>query len=247
MYSGKTGTPPWIFGFSVDAPTSNWYRDIGFVILERYDDIPRRPNTEKSEKALGISPSWYSYIGRPDDLYGNGIFFFDVAIDWPLSERGVCPFDTGGLWHDRINFDPPLSPAHKLALFNLYDNPLLDWDSLFRKYLVLNYARYANYLEGAIPDKGEGVKEINKIRNQAVAWTWEGRAPKKIFPNHSNVSKFFCSEEKLELLLNEIEKPGTFDLLESEDIIDWLISSTAKCDLLDVVREARNLSETRGY
>ena len=118
--------PPWVFGFKKDANRYDLYQDIAFIILGNFEGIPRRENTSLTEDGLGIIPSLYSYIGRSDSLYCNGIFFFEVdAVGWEPNERGICPFDTGGIWHGHIETSPLLTTeTEKINFFEEYDKPL---------------------------------------------------------------------------------------------------------------------------
>ncbi|MFC1724265.1 hypothetical protein ACFL4T_01470 [candidate division KSB1 bacterium] len=226
MNKQNKNIPPWVFGLKENLILTDWYRDVAFIILKKYEKIPRRPRTEEAEIGLSIPPSWYSYIGRAAERYGNGIFFFKVETDkWDSDQRGVCPFDTGGLWHGKIKLSIQLdSRDEKVDFFNLYDKLLKNWDNHFREYINLNYNTYNNYVNGFPPDINNGVVEIDEENNDSIAWTWEGRIEKELFSANSEVTDFFCSDEKFYHLEEDIKALPILRLDEKEKLTEWLIN-----------------------
>lgn len=230
----KKNTPPWIFGFQNIIIQRNQFRDIACVILNLFNDIPCRSKTLEAETGLGIPNSFYSYIGRANLLYGNGLFFLNIETDgWEESDKGICPFDSGGLWFDYIYTEPVLSSeTDKRLFFNKYDNPLNNWDLVFNNYMKSNYSDYKKYIEGFPPDISNGCVEIIKTKNnQENAWTWEGRIDKKrIDEDRLEVTKFYCSLDKLELLNLEVNRMPNLNLDQKVKIKKYLKTKSVPCN-----------------
>lgn len=231
--------PPWVFGFKNEVSTSDWYRDLAFVILGKFDGIPRRPATISAESGFEIVPSWYSYIGRAEVIYGNGIFFFQVGTsNWESDDRGVCPFDSGGIWWGHIETNPKLpdnNQKKKKAFFEEYEIPLNKWFDSFRKYIVKNYSDYSKYVKGDPPDIHHGIESIIKTTppNTDLAWTWEGRVAKDKAASKLKVAGLYCSEEKQIHIMRGISDLDSLILKEKETALRWVKSSTIWCEITE--------------
>ena len=186
-------------------------------------------------RGLEIVPSWYSYIGRADVIYGNGIFFFEVdTLNWEPNDRGACPFDTGGIWWEHIETSPALSDDNqKKAFWEKYDIPLHLWFDAFTEYIHKNYSDYSEYVKGEPPDIGQGIESIIKSTppNTDLAWTWEGRVPKDKINNRLKVASLYCSSEKQIHIMRGISALPSLALKEKETAIKWVKSATTWCDI----------------
>lgn len=227
--------PIWVFGFKKDMPVDDWYRDISYIILGYFDKISKRDKTILSEAGLGIEPSWYSYICRAEILYGNGIFFFEVETDeWGAKDRGICPFDTGGLWCGNIKTTPELiTDQDKITFFEKHDSELNNWSTFFYDYIKNNYTDISEYIMGSPPDLGTGIEEIIKENppNIDIAWTWEGRVPRSKIKSKTKLIRFYCSNDKLIHMIRSISSFLFLTLKEKEILIKWLKTSTIVCKL----------------
>lgn len=142
---------PWISGLRDDGTNDDWARHVSLLVLGDFHAIPQGPRTIQAEAGLGIPASKYWYVGRSEKKFGHGVFWCEASTSWTPDERGVCPFDTGGLWHDRIRTTAPLSDDSKKSLFETHDRNLVGWDVAIRTILKSQYISFADYVRGQPP------------------------------------------------------------------------------------------------
>lgn len=238
--------PIWTYGFKNDNYKKykikmSIPRDVAFILLDSVEKIPQRPKTIVAEKGLGIKPSFYFFINRATIHYGNGVFFFDVDKDgWGENERGVCPFDSGGVWVGRVYTNPAMVFSRKQfqnkkrrEFFCKYDRILNDWVVSFNSYIQTNYNDIKTYIEGKPPDRGDGVKEVIKATppNYDRAWTWEGRIPRDKLKGKAKPFRYYCSNWGLVNIKRSIEEFKFLNLREKILIKKWLKKSTVECEI----------------
>jgi len=193
----------WTHGFKPDNTGERWYHDVALIMLEKYDKIERRVKTSESETSLAIPTSMYFYLATANELYGNGVFFFSVPTDWELNEKGISPFDTGGLRARKIKTDPPLADDELEQLFYQHNYPLNSWHTRFSSYITQNYDSILSYIWGEAPSLGV-CPIIKTTDNKSLAWAWEGRIRKEILKERVKVQHFYCNIETSKFLIREV-------------------------------------------
>ena len=136
----------------------------------------------EAERGLGIGGQpYYFYVLRAEGNFGLVVFVLseEDEADWPPDARGATPFDSGGLWGNRVLTRPELDDAGRRAFFRDHDVPLVDWRAAFEGYVRAHYGTVSSYLEGDAPGPGAEPRdsEATIIRgrpNDKRAWTWEG-------------------------------------------------------------------------
>lgn len=138
--------------------------------------MPPSEATTATETGLGIAPCHYWYLLHAEATFGQTVFLWSATIDsWQENEGGLCPFDSGGLWHGHIVTDPPLATMQaRKMFFDRYNQALPGWDESFRLHLATSYGSAGDYIRGQAPQTG--VPEIVKgLPNTSRAWAWEAR------------------------------------------------------------------------
>ena len=234
--------PLWVYGLrtpsrpsDVEEEESRWRLTVALVILDQFEKVDQGEKTMETEAGLGIPPSWYWFVSQANTYFGNGVFFFLVETEgWSDNDRGVCPFDTGGLWHNKISTYPPIDPSDKdskRTLFARYDRRLKLWDVSFKDYVYQNYYRVTEYIEGKAPTKGSGVAEIVKgPPNSSFAWTWEGRVERVNIAEKAKIVKLYCQEQAKSAFLNWLEEERVhFGLPQKKSITAWIQRNCTPC------------------
>lgn len=226
-------TPPWIFGFRSEHTFDpyEWMPALACLLLGKFSAIQKGDKTIAAEAGFGLPPCWYWYIARPEKNYSTMVSFWQATTTvWEKSEKGVSPFDSGGIWHDKTDILPELSTNDKKkAFFQTYNFPLLTWEKTFQEYLIKNYENYNQYINGDAPKIG--AKEVVKNgKNNAMAWTWEahvdnGRIHNNIFP-----TTLFCTDAQRDRFLLWIEDSEDYDIPEQKWLTEWMTEHCAICD-----------------
>lgn len=225
------GEPLWVHGLRPSLRYDEWIRTVAFILLEEFEKIHQGDNTVIAELGLNIPTSWYWYIGRTEKAFGHAIFFSSVAKNgWAEEEGGMCPFDTGGLWHNYIETNQR-HDIHdvdfKKSLFDKHNKPLENWPDVFREYIRRNYINFSNYVKGEIP--GEGVTDIIKgPPNNSKAWTWEGRIRKDLINRNNSFVHIFCLYEDREYFLTRILEED-YDYEDMVYLTDWMDKNCTVC------------------
>jgi len=119
----------WVHGLRPGSSGVEWRRAIAAIILGQLEALPAGRKTLEAEAGLGLDPSWYWYVARTDSAFGHGVFFWRAQDQgWPDGARGVCPFDTGGLWQGHVRTASPTpTPEARRALVAASDRVLESW------------------------------------------------------------------------------------------------------------------------
>jgi len=131
-----------------------------------------RPVTEQAEDGLRMRRSAYWYLGRLHPDYCEMVVMSTVTED---PNGVVCPMDTGGIWHDKIEtVYSPLSEEQKRKLFSEnaiasdeYRQPMTEW-------LELTYPGGVDgYCTGVRPTAHKVPTVVFTVDTEPQAWTWE--------------------------------------------------------------------------
>lgn len=226
--------PPWVFGLRPQANLKKggkkWQEVVALLILGDLHLVPPSESTTLAETGLGISPSWYWYVARTENVFGRMLSFWSPATStWVADERGVCPFDTGGLWHGFIRTNPVLvEGAQKKALFSRYDLVLSDWEPKFRLYLQENYSTAQDYIHGRCPTK-RPTEILPDPENASRAWTWEVRVRRDTAKGRVALERFYCLKEDKDAFQEWLIDTKNFDLPTKKWIASWIEDHTVLC------------------
>ena len=158
------------------------WRRTSDALLSRWPKPSTTPITLEAEQGLGILGSpYYFYVMRTHRSFGYVVFLFE-EVQRDLSTRsnvkGATPFDSGGLWGDKIR--PKMDTDKKQSLFASEEVTLDCWRSDFLRYMNRNYSNTQDYVVGEPPLHGIQGITSSKLANKARAWTWEVRYPYNI-------------------------------------------------------------------
>jgi hypothetical protein len=224
--------PPWVYGLRESTVELNWYLDVALIILKRFVDIKSRERTRQTEMKFGLPESCYAFIGRATNLYGNGIFFFEIHDSGFSADSGsIGPFDSGGLMHGFIALQPPLTDSNdQVTFFNSHNHSLNGWPNTFFEYVSQNYSSYTHYIDGNPPQPG--IERVVKTApNCDVAWTWEGRISKPVMPNKCKVKTFLCTYEKRNHLVRSVANLNALSQAEKLTVISWIKNNCITCPI----------------
>ena len=185
--------------------------------------------TRTAERGLGIDGKpYYFYVLRAEEDYGLVVFVLREVENavWPADARGATPFDSGGLWWNKIATEPKLDDAGRRAFFACRDVPLVDWRSTFEKYVQTRYVTVSSYLEGNAPEPGSESPdpEITVVKgypNDKRAWTWEVRVPHDLVADRLALLKACMTEKNLDYYLDWLSHSPLTDG-ESRRIRQWI-------------------------
>ena len=170
---------PGFFGLRPGYAYETWCAAIASILLGQYDDIKSGAKTLEAEHGLGIPASWYWYVARSDESFGQGVFSCGAHdIAWEPTECGVSPFDTGGLWHRHIKTHDDKTNGELRTLFQNNNRPLSN-GQCYREHLSTNYLTVADYVLGVPPSAGTEGIICTQPPNHPRAWTWEARVERK--------------------------------------------------------------------
>jgi hypothetical protein len=170
-------------------------------MIASYASIPSSSSTIEAEQGLGIGCRCsYWYISRVETLYGRVLMVWELQSD--LLDASILPTDSGGIWHDHIEVDPPfLNPAEKGTFV---DTNTLDAETgldLFELWLAESYANTYEYVADLSPPISPALPRIipTSPPNCGIAWSWEMRIDCTNFPSNglrlANI--FWCEEDFL--------------------------------------------------
>ena len=104
----------------------------------------------------------------------------DEETGWPSDARGATPFDSGGLWWEKIATCPALDGAGRRAFFRDHDVPLVDWGAAFERYVWNHYGTVTDYLVGSEPGPGSASPRTRRSPSsggiRTTGWLGHGRS-----------------------------------------------------------------------
>jgi hypothetical protein len=137
---------------------------------------PARTVTREAENGLGIGRCVYWFVGCAVETYsGEATGLWEPTAALVVGEGGLCPFDTGGLWHRKITPEPPLTDQDDVIdYFKACDRPLSDWpDETFARILT-GWSDAGAYTTGSPPSTPITPRDHSNHASPH-AWLWEGR------------------------------------------------------------------------
>lgn len=224
--------PSWVFGLRPRLEISRWQEVVAAIILGTVEAVSQGAKTQLAEAALGIAPSWYWYISRTAESFGRTVFFWKAQEDgWGEAERGVCPFDTGGLWHRYIATSPrDLDESARTALFAKYDRCLPGWVPTFHGYIQDNYEGLADYILGERPRQAIPEILMDGSSNDSRAWTWEARVRRDLVTSHVRLSQMYCTSEDHSAFLDWVGDERTqLSLPDRKALAQWVEDFAIVC------------------
>ena len=194
------------------------------VILKRWSSWSPSRGTKQAEDGLGVEGTpRYFYAMRTERAFGIVVFFFREVynVEWPKDAYGATPFDSGGLWHDKIRREPSSDSISAIMIFRNHQKPLMSWQQAFKEYIALNYGSMREYVKGDPPRAGAS-PIISGPPNSSRAWTWEVRIPRDLTNRHVELLGGFLSEEDRNTYLDWLWNESNLDdgLCRSVDL--WM-------------------------
>ena len=198
----------------------DWREQVTSAIRGEWPAPKASERTREAERGLGIGGQpYYFYVLRAEESFGLVVFVLseDDGTDWPSDARGATPFDSGGLWWNKVLTRPEFDDAGRRTFFRDHDVPLVDWRTAFEGYVRAHYGTVSNYLEGDAPGPRTEPRdsEVTIIRgrpNGKLAWTWEVRVPHDLAPGRLALRAAYMTE------------------IRRDDYLDWLWRSTLEDD-----------------
>lgn len=163
-------------------------------------------------------------------MYGYVVFSWRAKIDeWRPPEGGLCPFDSGGLWHGHLRTHPTLvDEVAKREFFGRHDQSLCEWSKVFGEYLLTNYSHVSDYINGVRPHVG--IPEILNAPNSAQAWTWEARVCRDSFrAGRVELQSLYWHRAQWDHFLNWVEIESKYDDSTQERIVEWVQAHAILC------------------
>lgn len=204
-----------------------WFERLTSAIKGSWPAPTASARTQAAERGLGISDKpYYFYALRTDRRFSFVVFLLSEGGDWPRDARGATPFDSGGMWFEKIATDPPLDQGGRQELFKTHDLPLVAWHSEFETYIGTRYRTVADYVRGG-PPAGRHLHHpqhaiIIGEPNEPPAWTWEVRVPHQLAPHHLELRAVCLSEESRNLYLGWLWDHSPLPTSERREIDGWL-------------------------
>lgn len=165
----------WVAGLRPPKPVDDVPAALARRILRRVDEEEPGEKTCEAENGLGFEPSCYWYVHRSDEDFGYVVLFWKAADDgWNEGDGAVCPFDTGGVWHEHITTTPAMTTgAQRKDFTSKHGRSLEGWMGTFEGWLETHCMNELDtYIDGDCPKPG--IPEIDAT-NGPRAWTWEAR------------------------------------------------------------------------
>ena len=205
----------------------DWVERLTSAITGRWPEPTASAGTQSAERGLGISGKpYYFYALRTDWRFGFVVFLFSDGGDWPPDARGATPFDSGGMWLEKIATDPPIDRDGRRELFKNHDVPLVDWRSEFETYIGTRYDTVADYVRGSAPASTHPHDSEHAIvmdkPNKPPAWTWEVRVPHQLAPHHLELQAVCLSEENRNRYLGWLWDHSPLPTSERRKVAGWL-------------------------
>lgn len=154
------------------AASHDWKQVLFRRLRSEYDQITRGSKTAEAETGLGMAPSAYWYVSRlePDFAY---VATLSVGAGGPHGPGMTCPFDTGGLWHDKLTLVAPLTEDEKRQLLVDHGYEVDAFHPTMEDWLNAAYPpKPVDHYSGGTKPRHLIVPEI-EVGGSARSWTWE--------------------------------------------------------------------------
>lgn len=209
----------------------DWQRVLFHRLRLEHRKLGRGPTTAAAEDGLQIDPSAYWYIGRLEPDYAYIVTLSIDALE-PGAQGVVCPFDTGGLWHDKLTLVAPLTPTQKRQFLadNSYsmDNYHAAMQSWLESAFEVN-EHVASYSRGAKPS-AHSIPDI-VIDDDTRSWTWEVRVAVKAatdsLPPATSLHMTEQQYDQYETWLTRLREISTFEVYDHLEFVESIVSVSA--------------------
>ena len=201
-----------------------WRESLTDIIRKKWSSRRPSPRTKQAESGLGIEGTpHYFYAMRTERAFGFAVFFFRVIhiTRWPEGAHGATPFDSGGLWYDKVCTIPSADSLEKRKIFRTHQKPLSSWLPAFEEYITSNYDSIDEYVRGTPPRMGVN-PIISGPPNSSRAWTWEVRIPGKLMEDGVEIFRGFLSEEDRRKYLDWLWNDSDYDDGICKSIDRWM-------------------------
>ena len=217
--------PILVFGLpQVPVHDWDWRESLTYVLSNQWSSRSSFARTSEAENGLGITGQpHYFYAMRTEPAFGFAVFCYCESSDvhWPEDAKGATPFDSGGLWHNKITTEPPLDSSQRRYIFDKYECQLSSWNQTFRNYVADNYNCMIDYMNGNPPQQPTR-PIIHGPPNSSRAWTWEVRVARDLLSSNVNLIHGFLSFEDHAKYLDWLWRESTVDDTESVSIQRWM-------------------------
>lgn len=217
--------PILVFGISsMPLHERDWRESLTYVVSNGWSSRTSFARTSEAESGLGITGQpHYFYAMRTEQAFGFAVFFFreSSSIGWPNDAKGATPFDSGGLWHNKIKTETPLDSDQKRCIFDKHEWPLLSWTPAFNDYIADNYDCMIDYMNGKPPRQPTEPIILGRP-NSARAWTWEVRVVSGLLSSNMDLTHGFLSTEDYEKYLDWLWHESAVDDTERQSIQRWM-------------------------
>jgi|GEM_PF-4826587 len=219
---------PWIFGIRPrNVIGAEWQAIVQSILQRVFRTAPTGARTAEAEAALGLGSCIYFYVFQTSARFGSVVFLWreNPSRPWSSGDGAAAPFDTGGIWHDRVVTDPPLAKAERKSFVQTHSRPIDRWLTEFVSWIDTNYDETADYLANRPPRVGvPGI--VYDSRNADGGWTWEARVRKASWNEQISIRHVFWSREDRTDFETWLIHRSTLDAKAAEDLIDLIQTVT---------------------
>lgn len=238
----------WVNGIPERPGSADWMRYLADQILGQTALHPARPVTEEAEDGLGIGRCVYWFVGCAVETYtGEATGLWEPTAVLDDGEGGLCPFDTGGLWHRKFSPEPPLTDQDGvIQYFKECDRPLSDWPDETLNRIVAGWGNAHTYAGGSPPTSPITPRDHSN-HSTAHAWLWEGRVREDAqVPERVAVRELYWTEGNKRRFYTWLARYTGFSLDQRQTVLDTVRASSRVVGDLYPEVEARllNLSLT---
>ena len=202
-----------------------WCTLVTSVIWQNWIALPSSSGTRKAEDRLGIvGDPLYLFAMRSERAFGFVVFALRLNAQSDPEVTGATPFDSGGLWRDKVQAAQRLTDAEKRAVFQDNGVPLARFPDVFKRYIAVNYSAVSDYIEGTPPLRGTPPITPNHP-NSSRAWTWEVRIPKAVATTWAELLCGFITPEAMSDYSDWLSYDSAIEDADAEYIHVWTASN----------------------
>ena len=206
-------------------PPIHWCESVTNVIRNHWPPPCPTTTVQKAERGLRITGTpYYFYVMRTELSFGNAVFFFREAhqVEFSGTMQGTTPFDSGGLWDDRITIstNSKISSTKKREIFSCNQTPLSSLEQVFDRYIGSNYRSIKQYIKGLPPTTGTP-PIVPGPPNCSRSWTWEARIPVKQVDRHLELVHGFLSRQDRRIYFDWLWNESGLDTHVRTDVAQW--------------------------
>lgn len=202
----------------------DWRKSLTYILAKSWSLRAPSQGTRQAETGLGIDGTpHYFYVMRTEQAFGGAVFLFreNDIVEWPAGVNGATPFDSGGLWHNKIAMHSSPASTRKRQIFEKHQEPLSSWAKAFGNYIARNYAHISDYIEGEPPQTPSHPIILGQP-NSSRAWTWEVRVPCDLLDANVNLICGCLSSQDYSKYLNWLWSDSNLEDRKCRSIHLWM-------------------------